>query len=217
MSDLSWPTFVSGSVLTASHLNAVPTAVNSKMDESNIGTAANNYVQLDASARLPSVDGSLLTNVSTSLNIDDPTDDTWQGKTAEAVAGETLTGYQWAPLYCKDTGSGTRFYLYDADASDADNDTYPPIALLVTSGTILAGTPIEVTIGDGILANDSWTATQANVGKPIYCNTAAGEPTTTVPSGSGDHIKMIGTLLNIAANGRDVWDISFRYPDVTVP
>lgn len=154
------------------------------------------------------VTGTVLDLVSTANNV-------WLGKTATGVAGETLTGKQWCPLYCKDTGSGTRFYLYDADAAGADN--YRPIALLKTDDTISAGDTITITVGEGILGKDDWTDTTPaaeHVGKAVFCTTTAGVVDFTRPT-SG-HAKQIGTLLNIAANGRDVWDISFRYLDWTI-
>ncbi|MBC2712863.1 MAG: hypothetical protein HGJ94_18295 [Desulfosarcina sp.] len=156
--------------------------------------------------------------VEQTLNILNPADDSWQGKTVAAVAGESMAAAdQWKVLYCKDTGSGTRFYFYDADSADPDNDTYSPIALLHSSGTYSAGDAIVVTVGDGILANDGWAAAQAQVGTGVFCSDVlAGGILYSAPSGAGDHIKQIGTVLNIAANGRDVFDISFRYPDWTV-
>ena len=126
-----------------------------------------------------------------------------------------MSGLRWAPLYCKDTGDGTKFYLYDCDSTDAD--TYSPIALLHSDGDYSADDPIVVTIGDGILANDSWGGTEAQIGAALYCYPIPGYTSYTAPSSPGDHVKQIGTLLNINANGRDVWEISFRYPDAVVP
>lgn len=181
------------------------------LDANELKTVINaNYDEHDALANSLTV---------STVNITNPDDDTWQGDVVSAVAGEAMTkANRWAPLYCKDTGTGTRFYLYNADSTDADNDIYTPIALLYTdSDAIVAGTEISVTLGDGVLSNDSWTTAYGNVGTPLYCNNTDGGITFTYPSDSGDHIKQIGTLLNITANGRNVFEISFRYPDVVVP
>lgn len=152
------------------------------------------------------------------INILDPDDQTWQGRISAAVAGESMSAAnRWAPLYAKDTGSGTRFYLYNADTDDPDNDTYPPVALLASEGPFVAGDAIVIAIGDGILANDDWAAAQAQVGTPLFCDITPGGVSFTIPSAVGDHIKQIATLFNIAANGRDIWEVSFKYPDVVVP
>jgi hypothetical protein len=153
-----------------------------------------------------------------SVDLTNPTDDTWQGKTAPGVAGETLTGKQRKVLYRKDTGSGPRYYLYSADSTDSDNDTYGPVALLISplTGTISAGDAIVVTSGAGILADDSLTIVQANVGAPIFASETAGEMTFTMPSNSGDHIVQLGTVANMESNDRDVLEISFTYPDWTI-
>jgi hypothetical protein len=44
----------------------IQTQLDAKVDDSQIGTGANQLVQLDGSARLPAVDGSQLTNLSVS-------------------------------------------------------------------------------------------------------------------------------------------------------
>lgn len=44
----------------------IQTQLDAKVDDSQIGTGANQIVQLDGSARLPAVDGSQLTNLSVS-------------------------------------------------------------------------------------------------------------------------------------------------------
>jgi hypothetical protein len=153
-----------------------------------------------------------------SVDLTNPTDDTWQGKTAPGVAGETLTGKQRKVLYRKDTGSGPRYYLYSADSTDSDNDTYGPVAYLISplTGTISAGDAIVVTSGAGILADDSLTIVQANVGAPIFASETAGEMTFTKPSDSGDHIIQLGTVANMESNDRDVIEASFTYPDWTI-
>lgn len=143
-------------------------------------------------------------------NIDDPTDDTWQGQTCEAVAGETIA--QWDVLCCKDTGSGTKWYVYDPDSTNSDNNTYLPLALAIDAGA--ADATITITKGPGTVANDGWTAAAGNVGTALFPVT--GGVSHTPPSGSGDVIKQIGTLLNITANGRNVWDINFAYPAVVI-
>lgn len=183
-------------------------------------TADNAYICLDAS------DGAAVWDLTNSTgsadfmahNITDPTDDTWQGDTAPAVAGEAMTtANRWAALCCKDTGSGTRWYLYNPDAANTDNNTYLPLALLVTNDTITAGDAITITRGDGTLANSTWDAAQAQVGKAIYFSDGgAGYLSYAAPDDEDDVIKQAGTLLNIDANGRDVWDIAFSYPAVVV-
>jgi hypothetical protein len=188
--------------------------------ETKIGSAATRDAEdtLTDGSNLPDGAAVMAYAEATEVNLVNPTDDTWQGKIeSAAVYGDATTGYQWAVLYAKDTGSGTRYYLYNADTAASDNDTYGPIAFLVSSGTPTAGDTITVSVGDGVLSNDGWSAAESGVGQPIYAGQTDGYITSTKPSDSGDHIVQIGTLINIAANGRDVWDISFRYPDVTVP
>lgn len=199
-------------------LNRMPVSAIASLAVAGLGSAADRDAEdtLTYGSNLP--DGVAITeyvSVGTTFNIISPADDVWLGKLATAVAGETLSGKQWAPLYLKDTGTGSRYYLYDADAADADD--YKPIALLWGSAVYAAGDSITITSGDGVLAKDDWantTATAAHVGTAVYCTTTAGVVDFTRPT-SG-HAKQIGTLLNIAANGRDVWDISFRYLDWTV-
>ena len=64
---------ISDLTATATELNytdgvtsAIQTQLDAKVDDSQIGTGANQIVQLDGSARLPAVDGSQLTNLSVS-------------------------------------------------------------------------------------------------------------------------------------------------------
>ena len=148
-------------------------------------------------------------------NIANPADAVWQGRTAAAVAGEILAvADQWKLLYCKDTGLGPRWYLYSPLAANTDNMTYLPTALLTTAAVVAAGGAIEITRGDGTLSNDDWTAVVADIGKAIYADD--GGASVTAPSASGDVIKKIGTVLNVTANARNVFDISFSYPEVKI-
>ena len=51
--DVTYADKSTGGSFTAADANEIKTAVNSKMDESNIGTGANNYIQLNADGDLP--------------------------------------------------------------------------------------------------------------------------------------------------------------------
>ena len=94
MTDVTFADKSTSDYLTADEVNEIKNAVNSKEDESALGTAA----YLDSEDTL--TDGSNLPKGSAiitygdanwgltpTVNILDPTDDTWQGKIAAAVAG----------------------------------------------------------------------------------------------------------------------------------
>lgn len=187
----------------------------------SVGTAATRAAEdtMTTGSNLP--DGLAIYNylvanyTAISVGLTTPTDNTWQGKYASGVAGETLTG-QYNVLYRKDTGSGTKYYLYNAGTADADNDSYGPVALLLTSGTVVADDAITVTSGSGILADDDMVIASGNVGTPVYAGETDGAITFTKPSDAGDHIIQLGTVANINANGRDVVEFAFTYPDWTV-
>jgi len=153
----------------------------------------------------------------------DPTDDTWQGDTiTDAVAGEALnstTGAdQWKVLYIKDTGSGSRYYLYNANSTFGDSDDFEPLSLLASTATVAAGGTITVTTGPGILRNDGYGSfAAADIGKSLYCGESAGAVSLTAPNDSDDMIKKVATVLNIEDNGGDVFEFRWGHPWGKIP
>jgi hypothetical protein len=145
-------------------------------------------------------------------NIIDPDDASWQGDTAVGVAGEAMIAAdQGKLLCCKDEGDGARWFFYDPDSTNADNYTYLPLAILLSADSFDAGDLISITSGNGILALDGLAGTiaEGEVGQPVYAITDG--ISVTPPSDSGDVIKQIGTVLDRAANERDIFQISFDY------
>lgn len=216
MSLITYANKAIGKWFTAGDANEIKAAVNDNHARTDAIEAIEGILKVAGGSPAAAVAG--VDFISPTGNLVNPADQTWQGKTAAGVAGGAMTSAnRWAPLYCKDGGSGTRWYLYNPDASNSDNDLYLPTALLVTGGSIAAGGAITVTEGDGVLANDTWAALQSQVGTALFCaDTGAGHVGYAAPNGAGDVIKQIGTLKNIAANGRDVWSISFSHPAVVV-
>jgi hypothetical protein len=144
------------------------------------------------------------------VNETDPSDSTWDGRIdSDAVAGESMTSADYGrPLYCKDTGSGTRWYFYDPDATNTDNVDLQPTALLLTAATKSAGDTISVTSGQGTFAHDGWTDSMLdydNVGYAVFCTSTGVD--ITAPSGIGDVVKQIGTVVGYTS--RHVFRISF--------
>jgi hypothetical protein len=144
------------------------------------------------------------------INETDPSDSTWDGRLdSDAVAGESMTSADYGrPLYCKDTGSGTRWYFYDPDATNTDNVDLQPTALLLTAATKSAGDTISVTSGQGTFAHDGWTDSMLDyddVGYAVFCTSTGVD--INAPSGVGDVVKQIGTV--VGYNSRHVFRISF--------
>lgn len=216
MGTISWATKVLGGTgdagyFTPDDAEAVKAAVNDNDGRIGAVEAISGILKLVAGS--PAAAAAWDDYLAALVNILDPVDGSWQGQWAEAVAGESMSAAdQWRPLCRKDTGAGTRYYFYDPDESNGDNDVFLPVALLITADTIAAGESILVTSGDGILANDAWSAAQANVGKDLFCVT--GGVSFTQPAGVGDVIKKIGSLESVS--DRQVWQISFSYPEVLI-
>lgn len=148
-------------------------------------------------------------------NVLDPDDGTWQGETTLGVAGESMVATdKGRPMCCYDTGTGVRWYFYNPDSLNPNNYTYLPTAILLTSAVVTAGDSILLTNGQGVLALDSLAGViaQADVGLPLFA--ATGGVSKAIPSGAGDVIQQVGTILNRAANARDVFNINFSYPAV---
>ena len=133
------------------------------------------------------------------------TDDTWQGSRASFVAGESIS--QWDIIYLKYNTDGPRAYMYNANSTDSDNDTYRPMGIALAVGT--AGSAFNVGIGFGIARNDGWTFTDAtDEGKPIFAGETDGAITLTRPSDSGDHIIHLGNII-------DEDEIMFSFGNIT--
>jgi len=149
------------------------------MLESNIGTGANNYVQLTAAGFLPALDGSLLTNLGGGLSVDDTPENAdttdaissnwaydlthWQDMTNLQVIGMRATfkagedfyiGDFPSAYYLKNSVDGPRVFRYRAGSASADNDVYAPL---------------------GIITYDSLTTTGPDTGENIIV-TAPGQP-----------------------------------------
>jgi len=121
------------------------------------------------------------------------TDDTWQGSTSSVTAGESIS--QWDIIYLKYDTDGPRAFMYNANSTDSDNDTYRPFGIALEAGT--AGNALSIGVGLGLARNDGWTFSDAtDEGKPIFAGETDGVITLTRPSDSGDHIVHLGNLLD---------------------
>jgi len=143
-------------------------------------------------------------------------DDTWTGPKASVICGETID--QWEIIYIKYDTDGPRAFAYNANSTDGDNDTYPPVGIALETET--AGDALDIGIVKGVARNDGWTLTHAtDEGKPVYCSESAdGGWELTPPADSGDHVIRIGTIVEVdnSDNG-DVILFNFGFADVTVP
>jgi hypothetical protein len=129
----------------------------------NVGTSANNVVQLDGSARLPAVDGSQLTNLpSGATQLNDLSDVTITG----AATGEVLrySGAAWV----------------DAQLAYSDLSGTPTLATVATTGAYsdLSGTPTLATVATtGAYSDLSGTPTLATVATTGAYSDLSGTPT----------------------------------------
>lgn len=131
-------------------------------------------------------------------------DNSWQGNKAVVIAGESISiGHI---IYIKNS-TGPRAFAYNADSTDADNDTYRPRGIALTSGT--AGNSISIGIGHGVFRHDAWTYTDSqDEGKPVFAGETDGAITLTRPSDAGDHIIHLGNLI-------DEDEIEFHFGSIT--
>lgn len=138
------------------------------------------------------------------------TDDTWQGSKTTVTAGETIS--QWDIIYIKYDTDGPRAFMYNANSTDYDNDTYRPRGIALEAGT--AGNSLEIGIGQGVVRNDGYTFTDTtDEGKPVFAGETDGAITLTRPSDSGDHIIHLGNLID-----EDEVEFNFgSFADVVVP
>jgi hypothetical protein len=150
------------------------------------------YICLDATASAAvwrkitttASDSETLTNKIYSLSVPG-TDDAVQGTIIAGLnAGATIA--QWEAVYM---GSGGEWLLADANGTG----TYPARGLAVAAGTDNNAMSV---LTSGIARNDAWAWT---VGGTIYLSTTAGGLTQTAPSGSGEHVQVMGFALSADA------------------
>jgi hypothetical protein len=108
-------------------------------------------------------------------------DHSWTGITAVLTAGENLAIGDACYLKAADS----KMWKADADAAA----TMPCIALATAT---IAADALGRFLLLGLMRDDSWTWTPG--GLP-YPHTTPGNPTQTIPSGSGDQVQVIGVAL----------------------
>jgi hypothetical protein len=180
MSDLSWPTFADGSTtLTADHLNAVPTAVNSKSDDDH-------------------THDDLVDSQVVSLS-----DKRWSGQWRLAVAGEALVAADFGcPVYVKNYSGSPRVYKWLAGSGFSDNDSYRPCGLVLDhddydlDSGFSAGDTLVVSVGDGVFRHDSLAFVASDLGVPLYLSETGGW-TTTRPTATGSWAFEVGELIAV--------------------
>jgi hypothetical protein len=196
----------------------------------DVGTSANNVVQLDGSARLPAVDGSQLTNLpsgATALN--DLTDVTITG----ASTGEVLrySGAAWVDAtlaYSDLSGTPTLGTAAALDVGTSANNVVQldgSARLPAVDGSQLTNLPSG---GGGFSYNSAISATSAAVNNHYSCGAGNQTFTVTLPAASGASgqvsIKNMGTgTITVGRTGGDTIDgvasdytLSIQYSAITL-
>jgi hypothetical protein len=115
------------------------------------------------------------------------------------VAGESWSNGQG--IYGKYDGvSAFKGYVYTADATDSDNDTYPIMGIAKSDESAAASGLVFV--GQAMLMRrDEFSFTSADLGKALYPAATAGGQSTTGLSDPGDHKEQLGIVVGV--NGVD--------------
>lgn len=181
MSNITWADFSAAvTTITASIMNEIKSAVNSKSDSTH---THDDYLD---------------------TLVDSQLDHSWSGQTMLVTAGESLSAADFSKAYyIKNYSSTSRAYKFQAGAAFSDNDTYPPIGIVLDddtydldAGIAATGTAL-VTIGRGVLRDDSLSLIASDRGKRLYIAEAGGW-TTTRPSATGSWSYPAGIILSIS-------------------
>ena len=148
----------------------------------DVGTSANNVVQLDGSAKLPAVDGSQLTNVVSSVALDEVTDVTITSAADRQVLTYDSASSEWinsAVAYADVTGTPTLATVATTGAY-SDLSGTPTLATVATTGAYsdLSGTPSLATVATtGAYSDLSGTPSLATVATTGAYSDLSGLPT----------------------------------------
>jgi|GEM_PF-3439331 len=150
-----------------------------------LGSGANNVVQLDASARLPAVDGSLLTNIG--------------GAATAIVAGEALAirDLVYQDMFDQRGGGADRWYRVDSDATD-------PVRIGPRVGLALAAIAAGATGNAQVRPGRVPGFAGLTVGLPVYASTTAGAVTQTVPAIPATGTQNAARLVGFAASAAEI-------------
>jgi hypothetical protein len=115
------------------------------------------------------------------------------------TAGENwLNGY---PLYLKYDGiSATKSYIFTADSTDTDNDTYPIVGFALTDVTS-GNTGIVFTGKRLLMRRDEFNFSSADIGKRIYPLSTAGAQNTEGITEQGDHHEPFAIVVGVDGVG----------------
>ena len=148
----------------------------------DVGTSANNVVQLDGSAKLPAVDGSQLTGVIATVALNDVTDVTITSAADRQVLTYDSASSEWinsAVAYADVTGTPTLAAVATTGAY-SDLSGTPTLAAVATTGAYsdLSGTPTLAAVATtGAYSDLSGTPTLAAVATTGAYSDLSGLPT----------------------------------------
>jgi hypothetical protein len=119
--------------------------------------------------------------------------------------------FDGARVYIKWVAGNTRpeVFIYTADTTDTDNDTYPSMG--ETIGDCTSGNPCVIDLHECTLARrDGFSYVKTDIGKGLFTSGGAGYQGTTQQDEPGDHNEMVGIFL--AATGSDA---GFGFSSIT--
>jgi hypothetical protein len=152
--------------------------------KTDIGTGPNQVVTLDGSSKLPAVDGSQLTNVTSSAASHNP-----------SVLGDH--GYTCSLAYLpvksgENAGFGTVLCFSGENLvkSQAANANRMPILFMALQN--VSGEQ-NVIMPPGFIRDDSWSWTPGNI---IYASLVSGEITQTKPTATGHQVQFVGKAIS---------------------
>ena len=189
-----------------SDLTGTPTLGTAAAED--VGTAAGNVVQLNGSAQLPAIDGSLLTNVSASVaDLDDIGNvDTTGVSTNNVLKYDGANWVDGSVAYTEVTGTPTLATVATSGAY-SDLSGTPTLATVATSGAYsdLTGTPTLATVATSGAYSDL-------TGTPTL-GTAAAED---VGTAAGNVVQLDGTAKLPAVDGSQLTNLpTAGYPALT--
>jgi len=150
-----------------------------------IGTGAGNVVALDGSARLPAIDGSLLTNVA--------------GASTQVTAGEALAirDLIYQDIFNQRGGGADRWYRVDTDATGPVRIS-PRVAIALAA--IASGASGSAQVRAGRVPG----FTGLTAGQPVFASTTAGAITQTVPAVPSTGTQNATRLIGYAASTTEI-------------
>ncbi|BBO74387.1 hypothetical protein DSCW_18040 [Desulfosarcina widdelii] len=138
------------------------------------------------------------------------------------TAGEdiNLASFSGFPqVYFKNDGvnDGGRIFLFDADVTATDKETFPMIGVAVSTAT--TGNSITVRVEGMLARRDGFTTLTGNQdeGKPLYAGTTGGGLQTLVkPTTAGDDVCRVAIILQVDGSGGTGDVFLYMMPRVSV-